>query len=80
MYTVEGKPVNLPLTVESVEKYIQDYWEKEDDPDNPFVFERSLYKLYRDVLITVASNCAHGNDLCVAALKMEQEKPKDSFK
>lgn len=76
-YEVNGTTLSLPLTVKSIELWIEEKrktldLEDLDNPANLFILKDLMFELYRDVLIVVRSRASHGAELAEAALKLEE--------
>jgi hypothetical protein len=76
-YNHKGTELQLPLTIESVEGWIEAHKKCFDliDLDNPanlFTLQGLRAELYRDVLLVVKTNAGHAVLLAEAALKLEE--------
>jgi hypothetical protein len=75
-YEFKGETLSLPLTVESIERWIEEKkksldLEDLDNPTNLFILKDLMFELYRDVLVVVRSRASHSAALAEAALKLE---------
>lgn len=74
-YIVNDTRVSLPLSVESIEKWIAENSKllnsDLDKTMHTLILQGMMLELYRDVLVVIRSRASHSAELAEAALKLE---------